>query len=226
MKKKSINKNNKRVIAVIPAYNESQHIEGVVKQTLNHVNQVIVVDDCSSDNTAQLARSAGAIVLSHPINLQKGASLKTGCEFAIKNNADIIVMLDADGQHDPNEIPKIIEPLNKVDFVFGCRELNKNMPLTKKAGNNFLSRLSKLLYKKHISDTQSGFRAFNTKIYDKIKWNSSDYGVETEIIRNLAKNDIEHEEVKISTIYNDNYKGTTPIDGMKIAFNMVKGSFS
>lgn len=219
---KIVNKNKKKIIAVIPAHNESKYIKDVVKKAKQHVDVVIVVDDASTDDTKELAEEAGAIVLRHAINLMKGASLKTGCELALQKGADIIITLDADGQHDPNEIPKFIEKLNQSDLVIGIREFDKNMSLKSKIGNKILSGFSKVLYRTDIKDSQSGFRAFNTNIYKKIAWESSDYGVETEMIKRLSDNHIKFSEVKIKTIYNDKYKGTTPIDGIKIAFNMIK----
>lgn len=218
--KKSKERNN--VIAVIPAYNESKYIGEVVRKTKKHVDKVIVVDDASNDKTAELAKQAGALVIRHEINLQKGASLKTGCELALKFSPDIIITLDADGQHDPDEIPKLLEKLKQVDFVIGSRQFNKEMTLKSKAGNIILSKLSNLLFKTNIKDSQTGFRAFKAKIYDKIKWESSDYGVESEMIKNIHDNKISYKEVNVKTIYNDKYKGTTPIDGIKIAYTMLK----
>ncbi len=214
-------KSKKKAIAVIPAHNESKYIGSVVNQTKNYVDEVIVVDDASSDNTKELAEKAGAIVIRHIVNLQKGAALKTGCEAAINLGADIIITLDGDGQHDPNEIPRLTEKLNQSDLVIGVREFNRNMPKTSRLGNIFLSKLSKLLFRTNLSDSQTGFRAFNAKIYPKIVWESADYGVETEMIKKISDNNISHEEVKIKTIYNDRYKGTTPLDGIKIAIKMI-----
>ena len=220
-KSKKEDKNKRKIIAVIPAHNESKYIGNIVKQAKIYVDDVLVIDDASSDNTKQLAEKAGAIVLRHIVNLQKGAALKTGCEAAVNLGADIIITLDGDGQHDPNEIPKLIERLNYSDLVIGVREFNRNMPKTSRLGNIFLSKFSKFLFKSDLSDTQTGFRAFNARIYPKIAWESADYRVETEMIKNISDNRISHEEVKIKTIYNDKYKGTTPLDGIKIALNMI-----
>ncbi len=214
----------KRVIAVIPAYNEEEHIEKVVSEAKKYTTQVIVVDDASLDQTYIKARNAGAVVLKHAINLQKGAALKTGCDAAILLNADIIITLDGDGQHDPNEIPKFIKELKDYDIAIGVREFN-NMPLKSKAGNIILSSLSKLLLKTKISDSQTGFRAFKSSIYPKIKWESNDYSVETEMIKNIRKYNLSCVEIPIKTIYKDNYKGSTAFDGIKITTNMVKWRF-
>ena len=216
----------KNIIAVIPAHNEENHIFKVVKETKKHVDTVIVVDDASTDRTSELAKQAGAISLRHIVNLQKGAALKTGCEAAILLGADVIVMVDGDGQHNPKEIPLLVNKLNKVDFVFGSRNFDKNMPFVSRIGNKFLSALANFLYGRKITDSQTGYRAFNTRVYKKVVWNSRDYAVESEVIKNVGKNNISYDEVKVSTIYNDKYKGTTPLDGIKIAINMVRGKFA
>lgn len=212
----------KKLIVVIPAYNEEEHIAKVVKDTKKYVDKVIVIDDASTDKTGELAKKAGAIVLRHEINLQKGAALRTGCKAAIMLGADSIITLDGDGQHDPHEIPKLIKKLNRYDLVIGARKFDKNMPFTSKLGNFILSKLSQILFKNKIKDSQTGFRAFNIKIYPKILWESSDYGIETEMIKNINKHNISHSEVEIQTIFNDSYKGTTPLDGIKIVLNMLQ----
>src|SRR3989344_4225229 len=141
-------KNEKKVIAVIPAYNESKYIFNVVKEAKKHVDQVIVVDDASSDNTGLLAKKAGALVLRHIVNLGLGGTLKTGCDAAILLGAKRIVTLDGDGQHDSSEIPKLVETMekNNADAVFGERAFNKNMPIIKKIGNYFFLFYSKYLF--------------------------------------------------------------------------------
>jgi glycosyltransferase involved in cell wall biosynthesis len=215
----------KRVMAVVPAHNEEKYISSVVRQTRKYVNKVIVVDDASTDNTGKLAKQAGALVLRHKVNLYKGAALKTGCEAAILLGASIVVLVDGDGQHNPKEIPKLINALEHYDFVIGSRAFNKNMPFNSKLGNRLLSLLARILYNTKIHDSQSGYRAFNTNIYPKIVWASRDYGVETEMIQNMSRNHVSHTEVGVKTIYHDDYKGTTPLDGLKIAVNMVSKRF-
>jgi len=96
-----------------------KHIEKVIKEAKKFAKNILVVDDGSKDKTSFIAKNSGAFVLRHIVNLGKGAALKTGCEFAIKNNAEKIIALDADGQHDPKEIPNFVKALDKADVVFG-----------------------------------------------------------------------------------------------------------
>lgn len=217
MKLKNLNK----VWVIIPASNEEKHIEGVIKNTKKFANNILVVDDGSKDKTSIIAEKSGAFVLKHIVNLGKGAALKTGCEYAIKKGAEKIVVLDADGQHDPKEIPKFVKALDNTNIVFGYRRLNKKMPFVLRYGNWFIFFMTKLLFGLKIVDTQCGYRAFKAKVYNKIKWNAVDYSMESEMVANVGKANLKYHQIPIETIYSDKYKGTTVIDGARIVLNMV-----
>lgn len=214
-----------KTIVVIPAFNEGNRVRDVVIKALDYVDKIIVIDDGSVADKRPLVNNISdkIIVLRHRINLGKGSALKTGCEAAIKLGADIIILMDADGQHNPKDIPRFIKEIKEknVDIVFGSRKIGKDMPLVLMLGNKFLSIVTSLLFGIYISDTQSGFRAFRANIYPKIKWNSTRYSVETEIIVNAGKNKLKIGEIEIETIYHDKYKGTTIFDGFRIFFNML-----
>jgi len=212
----------KKIFAVIPAHDEKKYISGVVKKTKQYVDEVIVVDDASSDNTKELAEKEGAIVLRHVINLGLGGTLKTGCEAALLLGADVMITLDGDGQHNPEEIPKLLRKLEKdnLDLVIGERLFNENMPFMMRLGNTFFQSYLKKLFSIKIRDTQSGFRVFTSTAYPKLRWNSPDYGVASEILINAEKNNVNYASEEITTIYNDDYKGTTVFDGLKTANKM------
>ncbi len=211
----------KNIFAVIPAYNEEKNIIGIIKKTKEYVGNVIVVDDGSKDKTKDVAEKANAIVLKHIVNLGKGAALKTGCDYAIKKGAKFIIALDADAQHNPEDIPRFIEKLKKYDIVFSYRKASKKMPLVLHFGNWFISNVVRVLYNVNLSDTQSGFRAFSKETYKKIRWNASDYSMESEMISRVGKQRLKYVQIPIQTIYSDKYKGTTIIDGVKIVLNML-----
>lgn len=218
------------IFAVIPAYNEAKNIIGVIKNLEKHILNIIVIDDGSADNTHALLKENfyGRIkILQHKINLGKGAAMKTGCEAALKLGAKIIIMIDGDGQHSPEDIPQMLNKLiNKnLDIVFGIRRFDKNMPVIKTLGNKFLSCAINFFSHVRLDDTQSGFRAFTTKAYEKIRWVSTDYSIETEMIIRAGKHNLKYGAVPIQTIYMDNHKGTTPIDGIIIIFNLLKWRF-
>lgn len=212
-----------KTIAVIPAYNEGQHIVPVLERVQQHVDAIVVVDDGSRDNTfdivsAYSVQNPKVIALSHAINLGKGAALTTGCEAAELLAADVIVVMDADNQHNPEHIPEFIQAIkgNNVDMVFGSRSFNSEMPIVMKLGNQGLSWLIQKLFRMRVRDTQSGFRAFTPVAFEKMRWQSTGYEVETEMIVRASEQGVRYAEIDIDTIYLDDYKGTTAFDGLKI----------
>jgi len=210
----------KNLWVVVPAYNEEKNISKIVKEIKNYSKNIIIVDDGSKDSTSKIASKSNAIVLIHIVNMGKGAALKTGCDFAIKNGAESIIVIDADAQHNPKDIPKFIKNLKDVDIIFGYRKLNKAMPLVLQFGNWSINKVIKFLYNIKLKDSQCGYRAFTAKTYKKIRWQATDYSMESEMIANTGKYKLKYKEVPIETIYGDKYKGTTIIDGIKIVYNL------
>ncbi len=206
---------------IIPAYNEGNTIATIIAAAKNHCSTIIVVNDGSADNTKETAVAAGATVLSHKVNLGKGAALKTGCDFALSHGISKIIVLDADGQHDPNEIPQFITALENHDIAFGYRKIPKTMPFMMRFGNAAINVMLQSLYRVHIEDSQCGYRAFTAAAYQKIRWDALDYYVETEMILNAGRKKLKHTGIPIKTIYADNYKGTTVLDGVKIITKMI-----
>lgn len=204
---------------IIPGYNEEKHIAKVIEKTQRFSKNIVVVDDGSSDKTSENASKA--IVLKHIVNLGKGAALKTGVEYAIKHGAKAIIALDADGQHDPAMIPVFLNALENCDIVFGYRKLSGKMPFVLRFGNGIINTMTEILFRIKLRDTQSGYRAFRADTYKKIRWNATDYFVETEMIANVGRKKLKYKQIPIATIYADKYKGTTVIDGIKIVLNMI-----
>jgi len=215
-----------KTFVIVPAYNEESNIKRIVIETKKYIDNIIVVDDGSKDQTAEEAEKEGAIVLKHIINLGKGAALKTGCDYAVEQCASNIIVLDADSQHEPSEIPTFLKELKDVDVVLGYRELNKEMPFILKLGNWLIGKMTKLLYGIYLHDTQCGYRAFTSDTYKKIRWKSSNYSIESEMIANIGKKRLRYKEIPIKTIYLDRYKGTTVIDGIKIVCNLLRWRLS
>lgn len=209
------------IAVVVPAHNEEKHIKSVISRIkkVSKDYSIIVVNDGSSDNTSAIASKESVTVLNHIINMGKGAAAKTGCDYAYRNRFDIIVLIDGDGQHEPEDIPRFVEKLSHVDIVFGYRRVG-NVPFVYRVGNWALTQLSKILFHMGIIDTQSGFRAFTRKTYRKIRWQSRNYGMESEMIYRAQR--LKYEQIPIKNIYLDNHKGTTILDGIKIAINMIR----
>lgn len=210
----------KDTFVIIAAYNEQRHIGAVINETKKFCKNIIVVDDGSRDKTSQIAKSKGAVVLRHITNLGKGAAVKTGCDFALKKGAKTFVLLDADGQHEPKEIPRLIRQLKGKDIVFGYRKFTKKMPFVLRFGNKSINTITKMLYGLELKDTQCGYRVLTARAYKKVRWDATDYFMESEMIARAGKNKLKYAEIPIETIYSDKYKGTTVIDGIKIVINM------
>src|SRR3989344_437023 len=161
-----------KLVVIIPAYNEEKTIKEVISK-IPKINkrisetEVIVIDDGSRDKTKEEAKEAGAIVVSHIGNKGVGVAFRTGIEEALKRKADVIVNMDGDGQFNPNDIPKLIEPIldKKADFVTATRfsdgKLIGNMPFVKKIGNKLFTSLTSKLVGQKFTDTQCGFRAYS-----------------------------------------------------------------
>lgn len=208
---------------VIPAHNEQVRLGLLLRAlptTLDGIDRirVIVVDDGSADETGAVARQAGAIVLTHRLNLGKGGALLTGCDAAQRLNANLIVTMDADGQHEPQDLPRLLAPLlqGQADVVLGTRLLAGQMPAAMRLGNHLLTATIRLFFGIAISDTQCGFRAFGVAAYPRLRWEAADYAVESEMLVHMARARLRYLEVPIATVYLDRYKGTQPIDGLRI----------
>lgn len=219
-----------KIAVVIPAYNEELHIGTVLNKIPSfldgHEVIKIVVDDGSADHTTKIIRGmSGVLLFRHRSNLGKGAAVKTGCDAAVKMRVDYIVLMDGDGQHNPNEIIKLLRVAIKNSnpiLIIGSRKKRKDMPLTLRFGNATLTFLTKILFGIRVKDTQSGFRCFPTAIYKSIRWNSTNYGMETEMLILATFHGITCREVSISTIYHDHYKGTTAVDGLRVLAMLLK----
>ncbi|MFC1723637.1 glycosyltransferase family 2 protein [Nanoarchaeota archaeon] len=206
---------------IIPAYNEQKHIGKVVRRTKRFCKNIVVVDDGSNDRTYESAQKEGVLVLKHVVNLGKGAAMKTGAEYALRKGASAIVFMDSDGQHRPEDLPRFFKGLKKADIVFGSRALNKKMPFILKFGNGFINALMRLLFGIKLGDTQSGYRAIRASAYKKIRWRSTGYSAESEMVALAGKKRLKYKEINIKTIYADKYKGTTVLDGVKIVLNIL-----
>ena len=175
-----------RVIIVIPAYNEAHSIGDVIRKTRELTTLVIVVDDGSNDGTSEVCRSMNVKVIRNSRRMGKGIALKRGLIEAIRYDPDIVVTLDADGQHDPFDVPKLLEPIlnSEADIVIGSRYFEaamRELPRKRRIGLSIINRLNTLLTRTSVKDSQSGFRAYDKSVIEKIVgYTATGYGVETE----------------------------------------------
>lgn len=221
----NIDNENKEIIAIIPAFNEEISIGSVVLNTKKYVDSVIVVDDGSTDNTAEVARLAGAKVIKHTRNMGKGSAFKTGFSAARQNCAKVIVTIDADGQHDPSEIPKVIAPIlsGDADMVIGSRYLNGNIPLYRRIGQRFLDHATNLNSGYHIIDIQSGFRAFDINTIPNFLFEQTGFSIESEMLTEAANAGLKIKEVDIGVRYDVDCNTENPVvHGVKVLVNILQ----
>ena len=174
-----------KTLVLIPALNAERSIGAVVRGCKGVNADVLIVDDGSADRTAEVARDAGAQVISHPINRGKGAALKTGFAFAIEHGFDAIVTLDADGQHLPREIPKFLAARAETgaDLIIGGRaHLFSEMLPRRRFANRFSARCIAFAAKTNVTDSQSGFRLYSADLLRAIRLRSDGFDMESEVI--------------------------------------------
>jgi len=176
--------------ALIAAFNEEAQVAGVVKGTAPHASPVVVVDDGSTDNTAAVARDAGAIVIRHDRNLGKGCAIRTGLEYVLKQRCSHVLFLDADFQHDPVEIPRLVASAEKGhgDFVIGEREFRKDaMPAARFHANVIGSAILSRFIGADVADSQSGFRLIRADLLRRVQFTGTGYEIETEMLIKLVR---------------------------------------
>lgn len=160
-----------RTVAVIPAYNESGTVGSVIDGTAEHVDRVVVVDDCSDDDTAEVAREHGATVLEHAFNTGVGGAVRTGYRYAVERGYDLVVQVDADGQHDPEAIPRLLARAEDRDMVIASRYYDGSLeeyPLVRRVGIRGLTRTVAVLGDVELTDVTSGFRVYRTSLLESL----------------------------------------------------------
>jgi glycosyltransferase involved in cell wall biosynthesis len=193
-----------RVCVIIPTYNESRAIAGLVKQIQQIGIKAIIVDDGSRDDTVRVATRAGAQVLRNEVNSGKGASLVKGYNFAVSEGFDFLISMDGDGQHSVEDIPAFIRRAEDADcgIVTGNRMGSTGgMPLVRILTNRFMSWLISMAAGQRIPDTQCGFRLVRSDVFRKLKFSTSKYETESEILIEAARQGVKIASVPVKTIY-------------------------
>jgi len=191
------------IIACIPAYNEEKTIAKVVMLAQKQVDKVVVCDDGSEDLTADIAQRLGATVIRHDKNLGYGAAIQSLFRKAMEKDADVIVTLDADGQHYPEEIPRLIQPIldDEADIVIGSRFLGEHndAPAYRRFGIKLITKLSNRT--RNFSDAQCGFRAYSKKALENLNLNENGMGISAEILLETVKRGLGIVEVPVRVRY-------------------------
>jgi len=211
----------------IPAYNEEKNIAGLIIKLKKFSDSIIVCDDGSSDSTAEIATSLGATVISHPKNLGYGAAIGSIFLKAKEMNSDILVTFDADGQHRVEDIQTVISPISEEKFgiVIGSRFLSKvdTVPKYRKIGIKVITKITNSSINQKLTDSQSGFRAYNKQVLQEIIPSDSGMGVSTEILIKASSKNIHIGEVPITILYGENTSTHNPVShGTSVIFSTIK----
>ncbi|MDH3269060.1 MAG: glycosyltransferase family 2 protein [Ignavibacteria bacterium] len=222
---KDINKNTKSVCAVIPFYNEKETLDIVLNETLKYVEFIFAVNDGSSDDSYQSERKKLNVkIIDSDKNYGKGKALRAGFEEAISSGFQFVITLDADLQHEPKYIPKLIDALSSFDIVIGNRLKNlEGMPLQRRLSNKLTSFFLKVKTGQEILDSQCGFRAFRIEVLREVKTKSYGFEAESEILVKASKKRFTIGFVDIPTIYGNEKSKMQPI---KAIMGFLKVLFS
>jgi len=215
------------ITAILPAFNEEVSIGSMVLHAKQHADHVLVIDDGSKDRTSEMAKLAGAEVIRHPKNMGKGVALRTGFEHAGKNGCKVIITMDCDGQHDLDDIQKLVLPIlnGEADIVNGSRYMNgtgKNTPFYRRIGQNILDSATNFNCGLHVTDTQSGFRAFARHTLPAFSFKSNGLAIESEMLMDAANAGLWIKEVSIGVRYDVDCSSENPIKhGLKVLANVI-----
>ena len=217
-----------KVVIGIPAFNEEKNIAKIIVKLQKIADTIIVCNDGSTDMTKEISEKMGAKVINHPKNLGYGAGIRSIFLEATKMEPDILVTFDADGQHKIEDIQTVIQPIlnNEADIVIGSRFLNgktENIPEYRKVGIKVITSLTNSSLNTKLSDSQSGFRAYNKKVLEKIEPSEYGMGVSTEILIKSSKENFKIIEVPIKILYDGDTSTHHPVShGLSVVMSTMK----
>ncbi|MDY6865801.1 MAG: glycosyltransferase family 2 protein [Halobacteriota archaeon] len=215
-----------KIIVAMPAFNEEAFIAEMVIGAKKHSDEVIVIDDGSVDRTSEIAEENGAYVIKHQKNLGKGAAIQTIMGEVRKRDADVLILMDADGQHNPDEIPRLVNSLNggDIDLVIGTRFMEKNcIPTYRKFGLMVMNFSTRIASGSDVVDSQSGFRALSRNALNLLTLFEYGFAIESEMIVDAAKKGLKMKETPISCRYDVDGSTLDPLThGFKVMTGIMK----
>ena len=211
----------------IPAYNEEKSIALIITKLKKITDSIIVCDDGSSDMTAEISKNLGATVISHKKNMGYGVAINSIFQKSKELNVDLLVTFDADGQHRVEDIQKVIEPIknNVADLVIGSRFLDKksDVPNYRKIGIKVITQVTNASIRKKLTDSQSGFRAYNGQVLSQISPSDMGMGISTEILIKSSSKGLRIMEVPITILYSGDTSTHNPVShGTSVLFSTIK----
>lgn len=220
-----------KICLILPAYNEAKTIKEVILQARRFIQPIIVVDDGSIDTddqaaclsggksvgtseTARIAQRLGTTVIQHKTNLGKGMALRTGFDWALRNKYEIVMTMDSDGQHDPLDIPRFLDKLQRdnPDIIVGERSIDRsNMPLHRRLNNKLVSNVGSWLCEQNIADFQCGYRLIKAEVLRTVELETMRYETESELLVKAGRLGFRIETIPIKTIYSGQVSNVKPI---------------
>jgi len=222
--------NNSNILKItigIPAYNEEKNIASIIIKLKKITDSIIVCDDGSSDMTSDISKNLGAIVITHKKNMGYGVAINSIFQKAKELNIDLLVTFDADGQHRVEDIEKVVEPIknNTADLVIGSRFLDKksNVPNYRKIGIKVITKITNVSIKKKLTDSQSGFRAYNKQVLSQISPSDIGMGISTEILIKSSSKGLRIMEVPVTILYSGDTSTHNPVShGTSVLLSTIK----
>ena len=211
----------------IPAYNEEKHIASIITKLKKITDSIIVCDDGSSDMTSEISKNLGAVVISHKKNMGYGVAINSIFQKSKEMKSDLLVTFDADGQHRVEDIEKVVEPIknNQADLVIGSRFLDKksDIPNYRKIGIKVITQVTNASIKKKLTDSQSGFRAYNQRVLSQISPSDIGMGISTEILIKSSSKGLRIMEVPITILYHGDTSTHNPVShGTSVLISTIK----
>jgi len=221
------NSNILKITIGIPAYNEEKNIASIITKLKKITDSIIVCDDGSSDMTSDISKNLGAIVITHKKNMGYGVAINSIFQKAKELNIDLLVTFDADGQHRVEDIEKVVEPIknNTADLVIGSRFLDKksNVPNYRKIGIKVITKITNVSIKKKLTDSQSGFRAYNKQVLSQISPSDIGMGISTEILIKSSSKGLRIMEVPVTILYSGDTSTHNPVShGTSVLLSTIK----
>ena len=221
------NSNILKITIGIPAYNEEKNIASIIIKLKKITDSIIVCDDGSSDMTSDISKNLGAIVITHKKNMGYGVAINSIFQKAKELNIDLLVTFDADGQHRVEDIEKVVEPIknNTADLVIGSRFLDKksNVPNYRKIGIKVITKMTNASIKKKLTDSQSGFRAYNKQVLSQISPSDIGMGISTEILIKSSSKGLRIMEVPVTILYSGDTSTHNPVShGTSVLLSTIK----
>ncbi len=199
---------------LLPAYNEAKAIGNIISKSRAFIESIIVVDDGSNDTTARIAENLSVVVLKHKSNLGKGMALRTGFEYALKQGYELVLTMDADGQHEPEDIPRFLEKLrnDNPDILIGARIIERwKMPLHRRLNNRLISMIGSWLCGQRVVDFQSGFRFIKSEVLRSVALETRRYETESELLIKAGRLGFRINSLPIRTIYDGEVSNIKPL---------------